>query len=79
LRVSHECILNYDLYAQELIEKAEKQPIITIGVLVSIVVVILTVFLKLIFGGKKVSSLVLKRQLAFLFSAILAAFFVRGY
>ncbi|KAJ6374636.1 hypothetical protein OIU78_030183 [Salix suchowensis] len=37
----------------ELIEKAEKQPIITIGVLVSIVVVILTVFLKLIFGGKK--------------------------
>jgi hypothetical protein len=79
LRVSHECILNYDLYAQELIEKAEKQPIITIGVLVSIVVVILTVFLKLIFGGKKVSSLVLKLQLAFLFSAILAAFFVRGY
>ncbi|KAJ6339434.1 hypothetical protein OIU77_007408 [Salix suchowensis] len=37
----------------ELVEKAEKQPIITIGVLVSIVVVILTVFLKLIFGGKK--------------------------
>ena len=44
-----------NLSAQELIEKAEKQPIITIGVLVSIVVVILTVFLKLIFGGKKVS------------------------
>ncbi|XP_071722508.1 calnexin homolog 1-like isoform X2 [Rutidosis leptorrhynchoides] len=37
----------------ELIEKAETQPNITIGVLVSIVVVSLSIFLKLIFGGKK--------------------------
>ncbi|CAI0547985.1 unnamed protein product [Linum tenue] len=37
----------------ELVEKAEKQPNLTIGVLVSIVVVFLTVFIKIIFGGKK--------------------------
>ncbi|CAH1439320.1 unnamed protein product [Lactuca virosa] len=37
----------------ELIEKAEKQPNITIGVIVSIVVVIFSVLLKLLFGGKK--------------------------
>ncbi|XP_011003527.1 PREDICTED: calnexin homolog [Populus euphratica] len=37
----------------ELIEKAEKQPNITIGVLVSVVVVILTLFCRIIFGGKK--------------------------
>nr|TKR68736.1 Calnexin precursor family protein [Populus alba] len=37
----------------ELIEKAEKQPNITIGVLVSVVVVILTLFVRIIFGGKK--------------------------
>ena len=61
-----------NLFAQELIEKAEKQPIITIGVLVSIVVVILTVFLKLIFGGKKVSS----ETAGF---AILAALFASRY
>ncbi|KAK3443437.1 hypothetical protein EUGRSUZ_B03570 [Eucalyptus grandis] len=37
----------------DLIEKAEKQPNITIGVLVSIVVIILTLFFKILFGGKK--------------------------
>ncbi|XP_062099388.1 calnexin homolog [Humulus lupulus] len=37
----------------ELIEKGEKQPNITIGVLVSIVVVILTVLFRILFGGKK--------------------------
>ncbi|KAM7273013.1 hypothetical protein ACFE04_027677 [Oxalis oulophora] len=37
----------------ELIEKAESQPNVAIGVLVTIVVGILTIFLKLIFGGKK--------------------------
>lgn len=41
---------------QELIEKAEKQPNITIGVIVSIVVVIFSVLLKLLFGGKKAVS-----------------------
>ena len=37
----------------DVIEKAEKQPNLTIGVLVSIVVVIFSILLKLIFGGKK--------------------------
>ncbi|KAG6653750.1 calnexin homolog isoform X1 [Carya illinoinensis] len=37
----------------DLIEKGEKQPNITIGIIVSIVVVILTVFFRILFGGKK--------------------------
>ncbi|KAK6153852.1 hypothetical protein DH2020_013491 [Rehmannia glutinosa] len=37
----------------DLLEKAEKQPNLTIGILVSVVVVIFSVLLKLIFGGKK--------------------------
>ncbi|PKI71564.1 hypothetical protein CRG98_008081, partial [Punica granatum] len=37
----------------DLIEKAEKQPNITIGVLVSVAVIILTIFFKILFGGKK--------------------------
>jgi calnexin len=37
----------------DLLERAEKQPNLTIGVLVSIVVIICSVFLKLVFGGKK--------------------------
>ncbi|XP_031385319.1 calnexin homolog [Punica granatum] len=37
----------------DLLEKAEKQPMITIGVLASIAVVILTVCLSVLFGGKK--------------------------
>ncbi|MCD7455127.1 hypothetical protein HAX54_027068 [Datura stramonium] len=37
----------------DLLEKAEKQPNLTIGVFFSIIVVIFTVFLKLIFGGKQ--------------------------
>lgn len=41
---------------QELIEKAEQQPNLTIGVLVAIVVVFFSLFLKLIFGGKKVKT-----------------------
>lgn len=41
------------MFSQELIEKAEEQPNIAIGVLGSIVVVILTVFFKILFGGKK--------------------------
>jgi hypothetical protein len=40
-------------FLQDLIEKGEKQPNITIGVIVSIVVVILTVFFRILFGGKK--------------------------
>ncbi|KAM7471595.1 hypothetical protein LguiA_009778 [Lonicera macranthoides] len=43
----------YKLKILDLIEKAEKQPSITIGVLVSIVVVIFTLLLKAIFSGKK--------------------------
>ncbi|KAL0397190.1 UNVERIFIED_CONTAM: Calnexin [Sesamum calycinum] len=37
----------------DLIEKAEKQPNLTIGILVSVVLVIFSIFFKLIFGGKK--------------------------
>jgi len=37
----------------DLIEKGEKQPNLTIGILVSVVVVIFTILLRLIFGGKK--------------------------
>ncbi|CAK9186871.1 unnamed protein product [Ilex paraguariensis] len=37
----------------DLLEKAEKQANLTIGILISIVVVIFSVLLKLIFGGKK--------------------------
>ncbi|WCJ36375.1 hypothetical protein M5689_017579 [Euphorbia peplus] len=37
----------------ELIEKAEKQPNITIGVLVSVVVVFFSILVKILFGGKK--------------------------
>lgn len=38
---------------QDLLEKAEKQPNITLGVLVAIAVVLLSVFFKILFGGKK--------------------------
>jgi calnexin len=38
---------------QDVIEKGEKQPNLTIGVLVSISVVIVTVLFKILFGGKK--------------------------
>ncbi|GAB4860338.1 hypothetical protein Ancab_035496 [Ancistrocladus abbreviatus] len=40
-----------------LIEKAETQPNLTIGVLVSVTVVIFTIFLKIIFGGKKAAAI----------------------
>lgn len=39
----------------ELIEKAETQPNLTIGVIVSIIVVIFSIFVKILFGGKKAS------------------------
>ncbi|RAL41445.1 hypothetical protein DM860_010239 [Cuscuta australis] len=39
----------------DLLEKAEKQPNITIGVIVSLVVIVLTALFKLLFGGKKQS------------------------
>jgi hypothetical protein len=43
---------------QDLIEKGEKQPNLTIGILVSVVVVIFTILFKVIFGGKKNVSIV---------------------
>jgi hypothetical protein len=43
---------------QDLIEKGEKQPNLTIGILVSVVVVIFSILLKVIFGGKKNVSIV---------------------
>lgn len=36
-----------------MIEKGEKQPNITIGILVSVVVVFVTVLFRVLFGGKK--------------------------
>ncbi|ONK78186.1 uncharacterized protein A4U43_C02F15440 [Asparagus officinalis] len=40
-------------FSQDLIEKGEKQATLTIGVLVSVAVVILTVFLRMLFAGKR--------------------------
>ncbi|KAK6250357.1 Calreticulin/calnexin - like 1 [Theobroma cacao] len=54
----------YKLQILDLIEKAEKQPNLTIGVLVSIVVIILTAFFKLIFGGKKQPRVEKKTEVA---------------
>ncbi|KAL5570351.1 hypothetical protein UlMin_026926 [Ulmus minor] len=44
---------SYHLQIIDLIEKGEKQPNITIGVIVSILVIILTVIFRLLFVGKK--------------------------
>ncbi|KAK7282152.1 hypothetical protein RIF29_10731 [Crotalaria pallida] len=44
----------------DIIEKGEKQPNITIGILVSVVVVFLTIFFRLVFGGKKPARVVEK-------------------
>ncbi|KAH7522552.1 hypothetical protein FEM48_Zijuj07G0150700 [Ziziphus jujuba var. spinosa] len=43
----------YKLQIIDIIEKGEKQPNLTIGIIVSVVVVIFTVLLKILFGGKK--------------------------
>ncbi|KAJ7945201.1 Calnexin-like [Quillaja saponaria] len=43
----------YKLKIYDVIEKGEKQPNLTIGILVSVVVIFLTIFFKIIFGGKK--------------------------
>uniref|UniRef100_A0A7N0RJW0 Calnexin n=1 Tax=Kalanchoe fedtschenkoi TaxID=63787 RepID=A0A7N0RJW0_KALFE len=44
---------SYKSKLMDLIENAEKQPNLTIGVLASIVLVIFTILLKILFGGKK--------------------------
>ncbi|XP_076933476.1 calnexin homolog isoform X1 [Bidens hawaiensis] len=49
-------LANYKEKVLELIEKAETQPNITIGVIVSVVVVFFSILLKLLFGGKKVTK-----------------------
>ncbi|KAI8017969.1 hypothetical protein LOK49_LG04G02379 [Camellia lanceoleosa] len=46
-------LAEYKPKIMDLIEKAEQQPNITIGVIVSIIIVILTVLFKILFGGKK--------------------------
>ncbi|KAI9114374.1 hypothetical protein K1719_014602 [Acacia pycnantha] len=43
----------YKSQISELIEKGEKQPNVTIGILVAVVAVVLTIFFRIIFGGKK--------------------------
>lgn len=45
--------MTFSFSAQDLIEKGEKQPNITIGILVSVVVVFVTVLFRILFGGKK--------------------------
>ncbi|XP_052175502.1 calnexin homolog 1-like [Diospyros lotus] len=44
---------NYKIKILDVIEKAEKQPNLTIGVIVAVVVGGLTIILKILFGGKK--------------------------
>ncbi|KAL5700517.1 hypothetical protein ACHQM5_025950 [Ranunculus cassubicifolius] len=51
----------YKLKIYDVIEKAEKQPNLTLGVLVSVIIVILTIFFRLIFGGKKPAPKVTKQ------------------
>lgn len=59
-------------YLQDLLEKAEKQANLTIGILASIVVVIISILLKLIFGGKKPVSVVHNwKNFIFCFSTVL--------
>uniref|UniRef100_A0A1D1Z8L3 Calnexin 1 n=1 Tax=Anthurium amnicola TaxID=1678845 RepID=A0A1D1Z8L3_9ARAE len=43
----------YKIKIIDVIEKGEKQPNLTIGILVSVVVVLLTIVFKILFGGKK--------------------------
>ncbi|KAE8670900.1 Calnexin-like protein [Hibiscus syriacus] len=47
---------NYRTQILDHIEKAEKQPNLAMGILVSIAVIMLTILLKLIFGGKNQTS-----------------------
>ncbi|MCL7040375.1 hypothetical protein MKW94_015053, partial [Papaver nudicaule] len=46
-------LADYKLKIYDIIEKGEKQPNITIGILVSVALVILTIFYRILFGGKK--------------------------
>ncbi|KAI3916937.1 hypothetical protein MKW98_014398 [Papaver atlanticum] len=46
-------LANYKLKIYDIIEKGEKQPNITIGILVSVALVMLTIFYRILFGGKK--------------------------
>lgn len=46
----------------DLIEKAEKQPNLTIGVIVAVFVIILTVLFKVLFGGKKQAKVEKKKK-----------------
>ncbi|KAG4190688.1 hypothetical protein ERO13_A07G045900v2 [Gossypium hirsutum] len=54
----------YKLQILDLIEKAEKQPNITIGVIVSILVIMVTVLFRLLFGGKKQPKVEKKPEVA---------------
>lgn len=44
---------SYKLKILDVIEKAEKKPNLTIGILISITVVLFTLFIRILFGGKK--------------------------
>lgn len=45
--------MNSMLLLQDLIQKGESQPNLTVGILVAVVVIVLSIFLRLVFGGKK--------------------------
>lgn len=52
-KLPHYLTFHYLDFSQDIIEKAENQANLTIGVIASILVVILTVVFKILFGGKK--------------------------
>lgn len=53
---------------QDVIEKAEKKPNLTIGILISITVVLFTLFIRILFGGKKPEVSLSALYIQFLFS-----------
>lgn len=53
---------------QDVIEKAEKKPNLTIGILISIMVVLFTLFIRILFGGKKPVVSLSALYIQFLFS-----------
>ncbi|KAL2342840.1 hypothetical protein Fmac_004125 [Flemingia macrophylla] len=49
---------DYKLKIYDVIEKLEKQPNLTVGILVAVVVIVVSIFLRIIFGGKKPTRVV---------------------
>ena len=51
---------DYKLKIHDIIEQGEKQPNLTVGILVAVAVIVLTLFFRVIFGGKKTPARVEK-------------------